>query len=66
MLLAHTGDTAGIDVGAILPETAYIAPYLQKLHLMRVADIPYLNLDSPDCIICHIYATMTTLLNVYS
>jgi len=37
-------------VGSILPDSAFIVPFIHKLHLMRSHDIPYLNLSGPDLV----------------
>ncbi|XP_074647270.1 poly(A)-specific ribonuclease PARN-like isoform X2 [Tubulanus polymorphus] len=36
----------------IMPSSHFIEPFLHKINMMRVADIPYMNLAGPDLIPC--------------
>jgi len=45
-LLVGTGDKT--KAGRVLPDSHLVSPFLNKLYLMRIADIPYMNLAGED------------------
>jgi len=45
-LLCKTGDKS--KDGRVLPDSPLVSPFLNKLYLMRIADIPYMNLAGED------------------
>jgi len=45
-LLCGTGDKT--KAGRVLPDSHLVTPFLNKLYLMKIADIPYMNLAGED------------------
>ena len=44
--MCKTGDKS--KDGRVLPDSPLVSPFLNKLYLMRIADIPYMNLAGED------------------
>lgn len=47
---AHCGEGHKGQVGRVLPDSPLVQPFLNKLYLMRIADIPYINLAGEDIV----------------